>query len=538
MLHPALRSAPAAALLAAALVILAAACGGDSGDTGTPTPPGSPGATEQAAPVRRVTIDLGSGGAPTMYTGQDPADLVNVSSSLALGDFNDDGDPDALIGAPQADGPGDSREDAGEAYVILGPLDKGRGLGGGEADVTIFGAAEGDGLGFTVASGDINDDGVDDVLVGAPGVTAGFDPRSDQGRVYVFFGGKDFGDDPERDLSQDVFDFTVTGAEGFSRLGHAMDTGDVNGDGAQDLVVGAPFAGRKPGTPPGGERTALGEVYVIYGGDGLSGEKNIARDEFDALLSGEVAFGQFGASVGVGDVNGDGREDIVAGAYRASADAQATGSGFAYVFYGGSEMRGRRSVQDGDQDVTITGPTASSLGFPLAVGDFNGDKVEDMALGAQLESSGLLNRQGAVHIILGSSDLADTIDAAEATDITITGSISAELFPSALAAADVDGDGAADLIAGSALASAGDDRPGGGMVHIFTKMAAVPETIDLETDTASASVLGAAADDRLGGAVTGGEVLDGARGILALAAMADAGNRNDVGAVYVIPVGQ
>jgi hypothetical protein len=110
-------------------------------------------------------------------------------------------------------------------------------------------------------AGDLNRDDTDDIIVGAPGVTAGFDPRSDQGRAYVFYGSADVGDESELDLTEDVFDAAITGAEGFSRLGHAMDVGDVNGDGTQDLVAGAPFAGRKPGTPPGGERTSLGEVH-------------------------------------------------------------------------------------------------------------------------------------------------------------------------------------------------------------------------------------------------------------------------------------
>jgi hypothetical protein len=479
---------------------------------------------------------LRSGTEVTSYAARDGGDLINVGATLALGDFNDDGDMDALIGAPQGDGPGNKREDAGEAYVVFGPLDESRELGAGGADVTVFGAAAGDGLGSSTLAGDLSGDGVDDVIIGAPGVTAGFDPRSDQGRVYVFYGNRDFGKDAERDLTEDVFDFTVTGAEGFSRLGHALAMGDVNGDSVQDLVGGAPFAGRKPGTPPGGERTALGEVYVIFGSGDLTGEMNIARDEFDVLLSGAIAFGQFGASVGAGDVTGDGTDDIVVGAYRAADDAQGVGSGFAYLFEGNSNLEGRLSVQDGDQDSTITGPALSSLGYPLVVADFDGDGTADIALGAQLESAGLLDRQGAVHIVLGSETFGGDVDAGEAATATITGSITGELFPSALGAADVDGDGTADLIAGSALAGAA-DRPGAGVVYVFTSLGEEPKALDLSTDTAPITILGAASDDRVGGAVAGGSLSGDARGLLLLAAGAGAGNGDqNTGVVYVVPV--
>ncbi|HSP54123.1 MAG TPA: hypothetical protein VLS25_00915 [Dehalococcoidia bacterium] len=524
----------AAAVSAAALLILALACGGSGGsqDSATNEPPTGASAPASGSNV----IDLANAGGLTAYSGGDPTDLVNVSRTLALGDFNDDGKTDALVGAPQADGPDNKRGDAGEAYVIFGPLDKSRDLGDGSPDVTILGAAAGDGLGFTVLAGDLNDDGVDDVLVGAPGVTAGFDPRSDQGRVYVFFGGSHFGDKRERDLSEDVYDFTVTGAEGFSRLGHSMDLGDVNDDGVQDLIVGAPFAGRKPGTAPGGERTALGEVYVLFGNKDLKGEKNVARDEYDVLLSGAIAYGQFGASVGVGDVNGDGRDDIVTGAYRASPGGQGTTPGLAYIFYGRSNFPKRMSVQTDDQDVTITGPAGSSFGFPIAVADLNGDEKADMAFGAQLESSGTLSSQGAVHVISGSGNLAKEINAADASATTITGSISGELFPSSLAAADIDGDGVDDLVTGSTLAGA-TDRPGAGRVDVIEKVGAAPGTIDLSQATQAIRVLGAKPDDRLGGAVAGGELLKGQRSLFLLAAQAKRDNGDQpVGIVYVVPV--
>lgn len=526
----------AAVLPAVALIILGIACGNsDSGGSSTPAPSGASPVSSPGPAAAPTTVDLGSLAEVTSYAGRDAGDLTNVSVTTALGDFNDDGNIDALIGAPQADGPGNEREDAGEAYVVFGPLDESRNLGAGDADVTVFGAAAGDGLGFTTLAGDLSGDGVDDVIIGAPGVTAGFDPRTDQGRVYVFYGNRNFGKDPERDLTEDIFDFTLTGAEGFSRLGHALAMGDFNDDGVQDLVGGAPFAGRKPGTPPGGERTALGEVYVIFGSEDLTGEKNIARDEFDVLLSGAIAYGQFGASVGAGDVTGDGTDDIVVGAYRA-VDAEGGTTGLAYLFKGNSNLKGRLSVQDVEQDATITGPALSSLGFPLAVADFNGDEIADIALGAQLESAGLLDRQGAVHIIFGSETFGGDVDAGEAANTTITGSITGELFPSALGAADVDGDGAADLITGSALAGAA-DRPGAGVVHVFTKLGKGPKALDLSTDTAPTTILGAAADDRLGGAVAGGSLGDDVRGLLLLAAGAGAGNGDqNTGVVYVVPV--
>ena len=284
----------AAAIFAAALLLLTVSCGGDDDE---PSP--SPTQTEDGTPppesvgaVSGDVIDLASQPPVFSVQGENDDDFLSGSTSVALGDFNGDGEPDLLVGAPMADGPGEARVDGGEAYVIFGPLEDELDLADADPGVTIYGALPGDSLGYTVLAGDLNNDGTDDILVAAPGVTAGFDLRTDQGRVYVFYGGSELQD--VYDLSEDVFDFTVTGAEGFSRLGHAMDIGDVNGDGAPDLVVGAPFAGRAPGSPPGSARTGLGEVYIIFGAGDLSGEKNIASLQQDVLISGKQGPPSFG----------------------------------------------------------------------------------------------------------------------------------------------------------------------------------------------------------------------------------------------------
>ncbi len=461
-------------------------------------------------------------------------DLATGSTSVALGDFNDDGEPDALIGAPAADGPDGSRVDAGEAYVVFGPLEGERDAGKGQADITIFGALPGDGLGFTVLAGDLNDDGKDDVLVGAPGVTAGFDPRSDQGRVYVFYGGKDIEKKSQLDLASDVYDFTVTGAEGFSRLGDAIALGDVNGDEKTDLVVGAPFAGRAVGSPPGSARTTLGEVYVVFGGVDLFGELNIAATAPDVLLSGGEAFGQFASAVAVADVNGDGVDDIAVGAHRSSG--QTAQGGAVYVFFGRDGIGGRITVENGEQDATILAPAASaSFGFPLVSGDFNGDGTADLAAGARTEGHGDTLTAGAVRIIFGGKDIDGERDlSSEAADVTIPGPDAGLLMPSALAVADVDGDRASDLVIGSMLAAGPESRLGAGAVYVMRGGGALPPEIKLP-DASASTVFGAAADDRLGNALAAGKASGDSMGLLIVAPGVDPDSeRVDYGAIYAV----
>jgi hypothetical protein len=532
----------AAAALAAVLCILAAACGGGDDDDRRPAPrtpadgPPAAGATATPAPGPRLPggglIDLARHEPLARLLGEEGADLVTGAPSLAAGDFNGDGAADLLIGAPQADGPGNSRPDAGEAYIIFGPLGGERDLGAGRADVAIFGATSGDSLGYAVRAADVNGDGYDDVIAGAPGVTAGFDPRTDQGRVYVFFGGADFGREGRLDLAADVYDFTVTGAEGFSRLGHAVAAGDVNGDGTNDLVLGAPFAGRPAGAPPGAERTSLGEVYVVYGSEELNGEVNVARPEYDVLIGGAEPFAQFGASLAVADVNGDGTGDIIVGAYRTAAP-----SGAVYVFFGGARLPQTMTVPDGDADATITGPAdPAALGLPLAAGDFNGDGLADIAIGAQLRGSGLLDNQGAVYVVAGSRRLSGEVAAEEAAAFTAAGSMGGALMPSALALADLDEDGKEDLVIGCMLADAAGDRPGSGVLFIVAGREQEGESMDLSREEPSLKITGAEPDDRLGAALAVGE-LSGRTSLIVLAANADAGdNREAAGVVYVVAV--
>ncbi|NVM27148.1 MAG: FG-GAP repeat protein, partial [Desulfobacterales bacterium] len=177
-------------------------------------------------------------------------------SAVAYGDINGDGFMDLIIGAPQAK-PGE-RFHAGETYVIFGSgsppssID----LNTQSADITICGAEAYDRCGRAVASGDFNGDEYDDIIIGAPYASPG--GRTNAGETYVIFGSSN---PPSTiDLNTTPADITVCGAVSMDNSGYAVAGGDVNGDGFDDIIIGAPLA--DPGDPP---RWAAGETYVIFG---------------------------------------------------------------------------------------------------------------------------------------------------------------------------------------------------------------------------------------------------------------------------------
>ena len=178
--------------------------------------------------------------------------------SLASGDINNDGIPDLIIGARFA-APG-GRNQAGETRVIFGPLSAGSLELSTAADITIRGIDPFDRSGFGVSSGDINDDGVTDLIIGAAFADPGLEPelRDQAGETYVIFGPLSAG---TLELST-AADTTVNGIDPFDRSGIDVASGDINNDGAADLIIGGWFA--DPGLEPE-VRDAAGETYVVFG---------------------------------------------------------------------------------------------------------------------------------------------------------------------------------------------------------------------------------------------------------------------------------
>ncbi|MEO1053473.1 MAG: putative Ig domain-containing protein [Bacteroidota bacterium] len=335
-----------------------------------------------------------------VINGINEGDYSGISASGA-GDINGDGQYDIIIGARGAD-PNDNMR-SGEAYVVFGKADGfGASLDLSSLDGTngfvINGTDERDFLGYAVSNaGDINGDGVDDVLIGAPDA----DPngQTDAGEIYVVFGKTD-GFAASLDLSDldGTNGFVINGANEYGYASNALSSaGDINGDGADDILIGAPYTGSN----------YEGEVYVVFGKTtAFSASLNLS--DLDGtngfIISGIDEDGYLGRSVsGAGDINGDGLDDFLVGAPYAGDDGPGSdGSGQTYVVFGKATAFVDSldlSGLDGTNGFTINGidNTDYAGGAVSSAGDINGDGVDDILIGAPY-NTGIV---GEMYVVFG-----------------------------------------------------------------------------------------------------------------------------------------
>lgn len=422
------------------------------------------------------------------------------------------------------------------------------------ANVQVFGAADNQHLGGNgtpntfgtfpqaraLAIGDINNDGFKDLIVGAPDgdfTPQGGAARTKAGAVYVVFGRQTFPNPTIIDTNTTALtqpDLKIFGAASNDNLGFAVATGDVNGDGIDDLIMGAP--GVDVTVPDQPTRTDAGTVYVLFGASNLPATTldlatpNVAKDQ----LLGEAAGDLFGSAIAVGDVNGGtSAPDLLVGAPGSKGPLAArTNGGAAYLLTGGAGLANTDpatkviDLATGAALVRVFGKTNSMLGSAVAIGDVNGGTAGDLLLGApkanRPDPGAEVNETGAVFVVFGGTNLDPVAPATSKTfdinttqqNVSIYGPTSGDHLGASVATGNVDNDGAVDIITGAPEAGGpGNVRPFAGEAYVILggtalnpPIGSTERRIDVSLNTVALTVIGAAAGDRLGASVAAGVV--------------------------------
>ena len=421
--------------------------------------------TDEYDPVELGTLNGANG-----FTLNGFSNEMAGGSVSSAGDVNGDGYDDLIIGANQAD-PG-RNSNAGATYVVYGGASA-PGAGGvlalsdldGSNGFVLNGIEANDNSGISVSSaGDVNGDGYADLLIGARTADRTAPDGmllADVGATYVVYGGASVpGTGSVLELSDldGSNGFTLSGVAASDFAGYSVSSaGDVNGDGYDDLIIGADQA------DPGG--SASGEAYVVYGG-ATGSDLVLDRSTLDGTngftLTGADAFDRAGFSVSsAGDVNGDGYDDLLIGAYR--ADLNGESSGETYVIYGGADAPGAGgvlalspSMLDGVNGFIVTGTAVYDYAGTSvsSAGDVNGDGYDDLIIGANSADPGGASRVGESYVVYGgpasTGGRVNLADLDGTNGLRLPGIDRDDLSGSSVSSAgDVNGDGYDDLIIGA-----------------------------------------------------------------------------------------
>ncbi len=343
----------------------------------------------------------------------------------SAGDVNGDGYDDLIVGAHYYD---NGQTDEGAVFILHGSAS---GLST-TPDTTIESDQAYTYFGISVApADDVNGDGFDDIVVGAYLYDHG---QTDEGAAFVYLGSA------AGIITTPIA--TIESDQAFADLGVAVAAaGDVNGDGYDDIIVGADSFDNG--------QTNEGAVFIHLGS--ASGPDN----EADALIESNQAFSFLGRSIAAaGDVNGDGYDDIVIGAYY--YDNGETDEGVAFVHFGspsGIDTTAAATLQ-ADQANAYFGRSVASAG------DVNGDGYDDIVIGAYSYDNGQTN-EGAAFVYLGSASGTDTTPVA-----TLEPDQASAYFGFSVASAgDVNGDGFDDIIVGSYYYDNGQTNEGAAFLY-------------------------------------------------------------------------
>ena len=452
-------------------------------------------------------------------------DLYKTGWKFTSGDINGDGTEDLIISSHGASPLG--RQGAGITEILWGSasFDSIIDLNIPTNNISrIYGITEYVGTFASLTCGDYNNDGFDDIAIGMFWKPPYVD---NPGTAFIVFGCDDFPD--TLDLETPIRPTTrIYGEPGFNGcLGFSNCSGDVNGDGYDDVIIAAP------------NYTPNGEIYIIYGKDSFPQSIWTGNEIANCtrIICADVREGAgFGfGSLACGDVDNDGYDEVLIGAPGNSINFSA---GNARLLYGASIM---------PDTIYFTNPSSrmitflpepefneSHLGDYVSIGDVNGDGYGDIVLTARGASPLGCSVCGEVYVIYGSNNLPESITMNEDT-LAITrliGEGDRGGYGENVLVADLTDDGYAEIITLKGCDE--DPQTNKDVVIVFYGSAEVPDSVFLGSDTTLSKFIGRVNEGHFGDALGVGDYNNDSFADLAIGAYrADPLGRNSAGKAYL-----